>query len=62
MKYATVSKHDTSLSNVFVVLFLLMTVGKNHLDVYMSILSLKRRTPFAFRTPSMPSGSLGKGS
>ena len=29
---------------------------------YMSILSLNRRTPFAFKTPSMPSGSLGKGS
>ena len=29
---------------------------------YMSMLSLNRKTPFAFNTPSMPSASLGKGS
>ena len=29
---------------------------------YMSMLSLNLKTPFALRTPSMPSGSLGKGS
>ena len=29
---------------------------------YMSMLSLNRKTPFALKTPSMPSGNLGKGS
>lgn len=33
-----------------------------HILGYMSMLSLNLNTPFAFRIPSMPSGSLGKGS
>ncbi len=32
------------------------------LCIHISMLSLNRKTPFDFKTPSMPSGSLGKGS